>query len=78
MFFHTVNTLVNFNKQIVLASDRHPRELETLEDQLRSRFQGGLAADIAPPEYKSRVAIMELLAKERNWQAPLDVLHMIA
>lgn len=77
-FFHTFNTLVNFNKQIVLASDRHPRELETLEDRFRARFQGGLVADIAPPEYETRVAIMELWAKERNWQAPLDVLHMIA
>ena len=77
-FFHTFNTLVNFNKQIVLASDRHPRELETLEDRLRSRFQGGLVADIAPPEYETRVAIMELWAKERNLQVPLDVLHMIA
>ena len=55
-FFHTFNTLVNFNKQIVLASDRHPRELTTLEDRLRSRFQGGLVADIGPPELETRIA----------------------
>ena len=77
-FFHTFNTLVNFNKQIVLASDRHPRELETLEDRLRSRFQGGLVTDIAPPEFETRVAIMELWARERHLQIPKDVLRMVA
>jgi len=77
-FFHTFNTLVNFNKQIVLASDRHPRELETLEDRLRSRFQGGLVADIAPPEFETRMAIMELWAQERNLQIPNKMLHMVA
>ncbi len=77
-FFHTFNTLVNFNKQIVLASDRHPRELETLEDRLRSRFQEGLVADIAPPEFETRIAIMELWAQERNLQIPSKMLHMVA
>ena len=77
-FFHTFNTLVNFNKQIVLASDRHPRELKTLEDRLRSRFQGGLVADIGPPELETRIAIMELWARERDLHMPMNVLHMIA
>ncbi|MDE2635668.1 MAG: chromosomal replication initiator protein DnaA [Chloroflexota bacterium] len=77
-FFHTFNTLVNFNRQIVLASDRHPRELTTLEDRLRSRFQGGLVADIAPPELETRIAIMELWARERDIQIPSKVLHVIA
>ena len=77
-FFHTFNTLVNFNKQIVLASDRHPRELKTLEDRLRSRFQGGLVADIGPPELETRIAIMELWARERELQVPMEVLHTIA
>lgn len=77
-FFHTFNALVNFNKQIVLASDRHPRELETLEDRLRSRFQGGLVADISPPEYETRIAIMEIWACERNLDIPRDMLEMIA
>ena len=77
-FFHTFNSLVNFNKQIVLASDRHPRELKTLEDRLRSRFQGGLVADIAPPEYETRVAIMELWAQERDLKVPMEMLQMIA
>ena len=77
-FFHTFNTLVNFNRQIVLASDRHPRELSTLEDRLRSRFQGGLVADIGPPELETRIAIMELWARERDIQVPTKVLHVIA
>lgn len=77
-FFHTFNALVNFNKQIVLASDRHPRELETLEDRLRSRFQGGLVADISPPEFETRIAIMEMWAQERHLDMSYDMLHMIA
>lgn len=77
-FFHTFNTLVNFNRQIVMASDRHPRELKTLEDRLRSRFQGGLVADIGPPELETRIAIMELWARERDIQVPTKVLHVIA
>ena len=77
-FFHTFNSLVNFNKQIVLASDRHPRELETLEDRLRSRFQGGLVTDISPPEKETRVAIMELWTRERHLDIPKDMLHMVA
>ncbi len=77
-FFHTFNTLVNFNRQIVLASDRHPRELKTLEDRLQSRFQGGLVADIGPPELETRIAIMELWARERDIEVPMKVLHVIA
>ena len=57
-FFHTFNTLVNFSKQIVLGSDRHPREMATLEDRLRSRFQGGLVVDVQPPEFETRIAIL--------------------
>lgn len=77
-FFHTFNALANFNKQIVLASDRHPRELKTLEDRLRSRFQGGLVADISQPEYETCIAIMEMWANERNLDIPHDMLEMIA
>jgi chromosomal replication initiator protein len=77
-FFHTFNALVNFNKQIVLASDRHPRELKTLEDRLRSRFQGGLVADISPPEFETRIAIMEMWAQERRLEMSPDMLQMIA
>lgn len=77
-FFHTFNALVNFNKQIVLASDRHPRELKTLEDRLRSRFQGGLVADIQAPEYETRVAIMKMWAQERGANLRQDVIDTLA
>jgi chromosomal replication initiator protein len=77
-FFHTFNALVNFNKQIVLASDRHPRELKTLENRLRSRFQGGLVADIQAPEFETRLAIMQMWAQERGIKIAPDVLDTIA
>ncbi|MEO1163780.1 MAG: chromosomal replication initiator protein DnaA [Chloroflexota bacterium] len=77
-FFHTFNALVNFNKQIVLASDRHPNELKTLEDRLRSRFQGGLVADIAPPEFETRVAIMQMWAQERGVKLSSEIIDTVA
>lgn len=77
-FFHTFNALYTFNKQIVLASDRHPRELELLEDRLRSRFEGGLVMDIQLPEFETRVAILETWAQERGVQMPRSVAETIA
>lgn len=77
-FFHTFNALWTYNKQIVLASDRHPRELTTLEDRLRSRFSGGLVMDVQPPELETRMAILRMWAGERNLALPHDVLQMIA
>lgn len=77
-FFHTFNALVNFNKQIVLASDRHPRELKTLDDRLRSRFQGGLVTDISPPEFETRVAIMQMWAQERGVKLSHSVIDTVA
>lgn len=77
-FFHTFNALYTFNKQIVLASDRHPRELETLEARLRSRFEGGLVMDIQPPEFETRVAILKTWADEREIVVFPDVLDVIA
>ncbi len=77
-FFHTFNALYTFNKQIVLASDRHPRHLETLEDRLRSRFEGGLLMDVQTPEYETRVAIVESWAQERGIRVPRSVTEMIA
>lgn len=77
-FFHTFNALVNFNKQIVLASDRHPNELTTLQDRLRSRFQGGLVADIQPPELETRMAILRMWADERGVTLPGDVIEMVS
>lgn len=77
-FFHTFNTLYTFNKQIVLASDRHPRELETLEARLRSRFEGGLVIDIQPPSFETRIAILNNWARERNIALPRHIAEMLA
>ncbi len=77
-FFHTFNALHTFNKQIVLASDRHPRELATLEDRLRSRFEGGLVADVQPLEFEARLALLHMWVKDRNIIIQPDVLHMVA
>lgn len=77
-FFHTFNALYTYNKQIVLASDRHPRELKTLEARLRSRFEGGLVSDVQPLEFESRLAILELWANERGAALEYPVMEMIA
>lgn len=77
-FFHTFNTLYTFNKQIILASDRPPRELETLEARLRSRFEGGLVMDIQPPSFETRMAILCNWATERGVNLPHHVAEMIA
>jgi chromosomal replication initiator protein len=77
-FFHTFNALYTFNKQVVLASDRHPSELHTLEDRLRSRFAGGLVMDLQPPEYETRVAILEMWASERNVPLSRHVAERVA
>jgi chromosomal replication initiator protein len=77
-FFHTFNALSTFNKQIIIASDRHPSELTLLEDRLCSRFQGGLVTDVQPLDYESRVALLEMWAAERDIVLKPDVLTMIA
>lgn len=77
-FFHTFNALATFNKQIVLASDRPPREMKTLEERLRSRFEGGLVMDIQPPDLETRIAILANWADERGLNVPPSVLRHIA
>lgn len=77
-FFHTFNALATFNKQIVLASDRPPREMKTLEERLRSRFEGGLVMDIQPPGLETRIAILANWADERGLNVPPSVLRHIA
>lgn len=77
-FFHTFNALHTYNKQIVVASDRHPRELELLEDRLRSRFEGGLVIDVQLPEFETRVAIVESWAQERGRSLPRAISEKLA
>jgi chromosomal replication initiator protein len=77
-FFHTFNTLHGIGKQIVLTSDRPPKEIKTLEERLRSRLEGGLITDIQPPCFETRVAILKKKSELEGVFVPEDVLHFIA
>ncbi len=77
-FFHTFNSLVNAGKQIVLTSDRPPRELDYLDERLRSRFQQGLVVEVTPPEYETRVAILRVWAERDGVKLPPDVEDFLA
>ncbi len=77
-FFHTFNALHQNNKQIVIASDRSPKELQTLEARLISRFEWGMMADISRPDFETRVAILDTKAREKNYPIGNDLLHVIA
>ena len=77
-FFHTFNSLYESNKQIVMTSDRPPKEIKTLEDRLRTRFESGLIADIQPPDYETRIAILRRKAELLSIDLPDDVAEYIA
>jgi len=77
-FFHTFNALHEINKQIVISSDRPPKEIPTLEDRLRSRFEWGLIADIQPPDFETRLAILHSKLGDNGGLIPEEVLNFIA
>jgi chromosomal replication initiator protein len=77
-FFHTFNTLHGQNKQIVVSSDRPPKALVTLEERLRSRFEWGLAADIQPPDFETRIAVLKSKAERAGYHLPNGILDIIA
>ena len=77
-FFHTFNALYERNKQIIISSDRPPQSIPTLEERLRSRFEGGLIADIVYPEYEMRVAIIKSKLQETNRELGEGVIDLVA
>ncbi|KXB08634.1 hypothetical protein AKJ56_00755 [candidate division MSBL1 archaeon SCGC-AAA382N08] len=77
-FFHTFNALYEQNKQIILSSDRPPAAIPTLEERLRSRFEGGMVADISYPDYETRLAILKSKAQANNWSVDEKITEAIA
>lgn len=77
-FFHTFNALYEEQKQIIITSDRPPRDIRTLEERLRTRFEWGLIADIKPPDYELRIAIMQNKANAMGMNIPLDVFRFLS
>lgn len=77
-FFHIFNVLYQLNKQIVLSSDRPPKAIPTLEERLRSRFEGGMIADVGQPDLETRMAILRTKLSEKNFHLDDDVIKFIA
>lgn len=76
--FHTFNDLYQYKKQIILSSDRHPKELTFLEERLQSRFSSGLTVDISTPDLETRIAILQKKAYYKNVNLPIEVVYFIA
>lgn len=77
-FFHTFNAIVGVGGQVILTSDRPPSEISKLEERLKSRFEAGLIVDIAPPDFELRCAIIQIKAREKGYDIPMDVVQLIA
>jgi chromosomal replication initiator protein len=77
-FFHTFNSLYQKNKQIILSSDRHPNSIPAITERLKSRFEGGMIADINMPDYETRIAILRQKTEEKGVDLPKDVLDFVA
>ncbi len=77
-FFHTFNELVSKGKQIVITSDKPPKDLPALEERLKTRFSGGLVFDVTPPNFETKIAILKRKAYEKNERVPDDVLAFLA
>jgi chromosomal replication initiator protein len=77
-FFHTFNELYEKNKQIILSSDRHPKSISALTDRLRSRFEGGMIADIGYPDTDTRAAILKTKAQEKGFNIPENICYYVA
>jgi len=76
--FNTFNTLYLANKQIIMASDRPPKDIQNLADRLRSRFEGGMVVDIQPPDFETRIAIIKQKVDEKQMEIPMEILAFIA
>lgn len=77
-FFHTFNALHQSNKQIVITSDRPPKDIQTLESRLQSRFEWGMMVDISKPDFETRVAILQAKSREKNYLLSTEIFHAIA
>ena len=77
-FFHTFNELISNNKQIMMTSDRPPKDIYPLEERLRTRLSGGLMADIKPPDYETRIAILRAKVQSAKVEIPAEIFDLVA